>query len=381
MIERDEMERQELTAVTALNLSAYLRSAGWNFERRRGRYADIFVTQDEERQRTVTVPVFEYLDDHPDRISDAISVIAQVERRSRLAVFNDLAKADHDAVRIASTNGIGHGPLTIGKSADLLRGAHDLMSNSARAAEAAANDGYQATFRGPFSLQVASYIDNVSFIHDPAHGYRLTMYSPVSIQFNANQSLGGDFLATPFARKATRTLVSALNATSNALSESARFDSTEPFRKTIQSGVSANFCDTLARLAKGGKGVAVSIKWSLLSDSDISPVTVVITHQQADILQLAAHTLRQTEPSYDERIDCHVVKLEREPHEFDGRATLLVLRGGRNVRISTTFKPENYQTVIEAFHNQTALSLIGDIYPGTCGLELRNLRNLEMLSY
>ena len=381
MIERDEMERQELAAVTALNLSAYLRSAGWSFERRRGRYADIFVTQDAGQQRAVAVPVFESLDDHPERIGDAIGVIAQVEQRSRSAVFHDLVRADHDAVRISSTNGIGHTPLTISESADLLRNAHDLMSNSARAAEAAAADGYRAAFRGPFSLQVASYLDDIAFIHDHARGYHITMHSPVSVRLVHNQYQADDSPATPFARETTQTLAQALTATGDALSESVQVNSTDPFRKTVQAGVSANLCDALARLALGGKGVAIAIKWSLLRDSPVRPMSIAITRQQADVLQSAASALRQAEPSYNEKIICHVVKLEREPHEFDGRATLLALRGDRNVRISTTFKRENYHTVTEAFRNQVAISLVGDVYPATHGLELRNPHNLAMLPH
>ena len=381
MIGHDEIAPQDLASVTAWNLSAYLRSAGWNFERRRGRYADIFVTQDEGQRRTVAVPVFESLDDHPDRIGDAIGVIAEVERRSGSEVFHDLAKADHDAVRISSTNGIGHTPLTISESADLLRSAHDLMSNSARAAEAAASDGYRAAFRGSFSLQVASYLDDIAFMHDHVRGYHITMHAPVSVRLAQNPYQADDSPVNSFARETTQTLAQALTATSDALSESVLAKSTDPFRETVRAGVSANLCDALARLALGGKGVAIAIKWSLLRDSSVPPMSVAITRQQADVLQSAASTLRQAEPSYNEKIVCHVVKLERELHEFDGHATLLARRGHRNVHISTTFRPESYDTVTEAFRNQAELSIIGDIHPAARGLELRNPHNLAMLPY
>ena len=381
MIERDEMELQELAAVTALNLSAYLRSAGWNFERRRGRYADIFVTQDAGQQRTIAVPVFEYLDDHPDRILDAIGVIAQVERRPRSAVFHDLVRADHDAVRISSTNGISHTPLTISKSADLLRSARDLMSSSARAAEAATTGGYQAAFRGTLSSQVVDYLDDIAFVHDHALGYNIAMYSPVSVRIVQNQYQVDYSRATPFARMATRTLAQALTATGDALIESARTDSTDPFCKTVQEGVSANLCDALARLAQGGKGAALTIKWSLLRDSPMRPTSVAITHQQAEILHSAANALRQAEPSYNEKLVCYVNRLEREPSEFDGRARVITQRDGRGVHISVQFERENYSDVIQAFQNQTEISIVGDIHPGNGGLELHNPRILPMLAY
>ena len=378
MIDFEVMEQQEFASITALNLGAYLRKTGWEYQGKRGQNAHIFTLMAQGRKNTIAVPVFEPLDDHAERISDAIEIICRAENRSALAVFLDLAKADNDSVRVASTNGAGYAPLTISNSADFLEAAHDLMSYSARAAEDAKFHIFRGAFRGGASAQVSSFLNSLAFSPDFLRGYRLTMYSPVPVRLDESDAQTPDTDETPFAREATQTLARALFATSDALSTAIESQSSGHFRDAIEKGVSANLCDALSRLAKGGKGVSIDINWSLLRASRTPPPSVTITYQHADILQSAAATLRTAEPSHEEFVLAHVIQLARGPRDFDGRATLLALRDGRNTRMSAHFNQDDYATVIDAFESQIPLSLIGDVYRSAGRLEVRNPHGLRL---
>ena len=378
MIDYHATEQQEIASITALNLAAYLRKTGWQYQGKRGRNAHIYTIATQQRRNTVAVPVFEPLDDHAERITDAIEIICQAENRPPSAVFLDLAKADNDSVRIASTNGAGHSPLTISNSAGLLEAANDLMFYSARAAEDARSRNFRAAFRGGASAQVSSFLNNLTFSPDFLRGYRLTMYSPVPVRLEDSSAHTPDTDETPFAREATQTLAQALSATSEAVSIAVESQSSGHFRNAIEKGVTANLCDALSRLAKGGKGVSIEINWSLLRVSRTPPHSVAITYQHADILSSAANTLRTSDPSREELVSAHVIELARRPEEFDGRATLLVLRDGRNVRMSADFNQDDYATVIDAFESQTPLSLIGDVHRNAGRLELRNPHSLRL---
>ena len=378
-------DRQDLISITSLNLDAYLHNAGWEYQGPRGQYAHIFTLTDTARKNTVAVPAFELLDDHAERVLDAVQTISEVENRSQEEVIQNLATVDNDRVRIESTNGNsnsnGRTKLTISKSGDLLEAAYCLMSNSARAAESAKSGHPKAAFRGDPSNQVSSYLNELTFSHDFHRGYRLTMYSPVPVQLGETQSSIHAPQDIPFSRATTQTLAQALDATTLALSTSARDKSEECFRNTVKMGVSANLCDTLSRLAQGGKGVSISINWSLLH-TPLNPArTVAITYQQADILKSAADVLRTSEPSLDEPIYCHVNRLERQPPDFDGRATLLALRDGKTVRVTAEFSEQDHAPVIQAFVNQQPLQLIGDIHQTSTGLALTNPRNLSLLLF
>ncbi len=378
MIDFDLIDHQEATSITALNLNAYLRRTGWEYQGKRGSYAEIFTLTTEERKATVAVPAFELLDDHAERVADAVEIISRAEARRAATVYRDLMKADNDRVRINSTNGARHVPLTIGNSVGILEAGYDLMSYSARAAEAAKARRIRAAFRGGISAQVSSYLNSLTFSPDFLQGYHLTMYSPVSVELDHCQEPTDNSPEIPFAREATQTLAQALTATAEALSASVRDQSHEHFKGTTDRGVSANLCDALARLAQGGQGISIDINWSLLRGSSPPPQSVAITYQHADILRSAADTLRTSEPSLDELVFCHVIRLERGPEDFDGRATLLAIRDGKAVKMSALFNSGDYTTVIEAFSSQQPLSLIGDIHQTPGGLELRNPRSPQL---
>ena len=380
MFELDSIGREDLLDVTALNLETYLKSTGWDYIGERGQYARVFRMQlDNEHRRTVTVPAFESRDDHSDRIKDALDAISEVESRSRIAVLTDLAKADNDVIRVASTNGLAHRRLSVGQSADLLRSVSDLMVNTARAAEASEIGDYRAAYRGSISSKVSSYIDGISYEFKPAEGYQVTLHSPVSVEIGQNADFGDDRFSSPFPRTATITLTRALSAVHHALAESLKSLSTNSFRQTVESGVSANFCDALSKLAAGGQGISIQGRWSLLRPASKHFGQIFVTHQHAEVLQSAATLLRRSEPSRDEQILCYVTKLEREPDEFDGRATLLALRDEKYVRLRAEFAEVMFPVVIQAFLEQRELSLIGDVYPTGNGFRLQNPRQLKLL--
>lgn len=361
-------------SISAAQLSAYLRNTGWESAGKRGRYADIFTKQHDGVRRSVAVPVFDELDDHADRVMDAIAVVSQTEGRAHTAVWQDLTILSNDSVWIASTNGVRYVPLSMSKSAELLRSSHDLMCNSARATEAAIENSPKAAFKGNFSSRVATLLDNIRFVHDHQSGYNLTLFSPVSGVGSAEEGTGYDGPDELFAAATTYTLATALDAAKTALLQSIGSKSTVPFQETIRSGVSANLCDALARLAIGGDGVAIHIDWSALRQKPREPQRASISHQEAEVLQSAANSLRREGPYLGQRVNCHVIQLARQPTELGGQAVLKLVGGSISTRIFSTFSAEDYPTLVRAFRDQTELGIMGDIYSIPKGFELRNPR-------
>ena len=80
----------------------------------------------------------------------------------------------------------------------------------------------------------------------------------------------------------------------------------------------------------------------------------------------------------NEKVIAHVIKLERKPEEFDGRADLSCNRENRSTRLKVEFGRESYDTVIKAFQDRAAIELTGDIYREGGGYELRNPRYLSI---
>lgn len=370
-------DRAALSSLSVVALRSYLDSRGWENEGPWGdRPAIIYAKTDAGRTWEVLVPIRDTVADYAENMAQSVAVLATVEERSQLDVFNDLQGARSDVVRMRSLNGAEKEPLSLRQSAHLLNDAYDMLASAARAAERA-----RATYRGPLSADVAEYLDNVRPLQGYYQGYGLTLHSPVPAGFGVQEDMGDDY-HVPFPRRATLRLVEALEHSSKAISEAVTKDPSESFRQSVSHGVSANLCDAVAQLAKKGEGIEISLAWA-----DVRPPSMSsspnpqfrFSEHSADILNEAARSFRRDEPSLDESLIAHVVGLARELREFDGRATILYVRDDRPIRMQVEFEESSYETVIQAFQQRVPISVDGDIYRVGNGYDLRNPRNLALL--
>ena len=367
-------DRTALTSLSLVSLRAYLEIRGWsNIGPWGSRPAVVYVTEEHGRNWEVIVPNQDTIAGYVENMAESIAILAAVEDRSQIDIFYDLSAAGADVIRMRSSSGIDKEPLSLRQSAAMLNDAFTMVAAAARAVEKP-----QATYRGPLSSDVVEYLDNVRPV--PGHqGYGLTLHSPVAPEFNAQEDMGDDFYA-PFSRRATRKLADALTHSSQAISGAIVTDSAEHFRQAVFHGVSANLCDAVANLAKTGEGIEIDLFWAPTRPSSISEHRFQFSQHSADILTEAAKSFRQNEPSFDEHIIAHVVQLERDPDEFDGRALLLATRDERLVRIKVEFDRSVYDLAIEAHREQNTITVDGDIHRAGNSYELRNPRNIRVIS-
>ncbi len=367
-------DRAALSSISVVSLRAYLNSRGWTDAGIWGeRPITVFTKEHAGRQWEILLPHRDTIGGYAENMAESVAVLASVEERSELDVFYDLAATGADVIQVRSVNGKARESLSLRQSAGMLNDAYRMLEAGARAAEKP-----RAIYRGKLSADVAEYLDSVHPLPGYAQGYALTMHSPVPVGFGRQEDLGDDFHA-PFPRRVTIKLAQGLRHSSKALERVVSSDTLEPFRESVDSGVSANLCDSLAELAKQGDGIAIDLTWAGVRPSNVLDSSFRFSPASADILMEAAKSLRRREPSYDEQIAGLVIRLEREPPEFDGKATIASVWEGRLTRMKVDFEPEAYDVVISAFRDQTEVSLDGDVYPIGRGYELRNPRNLAVV--
>ena len=306
-------------------------------------------------------------------MAEAVEAIAAVEERSELDVFYDLSGEVSDVIQMRSPTDASKGALSLRQNADLLNDAYRMLASAARAAEKP-----RAAYRGGMSAEVSEYLDSVQPMPSYYEGHTLTLHSPVSA--GIGQTDFGDDYLPPFPRRATHKLAVALTHASSAIDETLIGDTLEPFERSVEHGVSANLCDSVAGLAKKGHGIEIDMSWAVVRPSNVEDSKFKFSDKSADVLIEAAKSFRRNEPSFDERVTAQVVRLDREPDEFDGRATLLSMRDGRLVRIRVKFEQSVYSRVIQAFQEQRTIGLDGDVYPVGNMYELRNPRNLTLMA-
>ena len=371
-------DRPALSSLSITSLRAYLDSKDWSNQGRWGeRPATIFAKEQDGSTWEIIVPHRDTVAGYAEGMAEAVAVLSAVEERSQLDVFHDLSSTGADLIRVRSANGAAKKPLSLRQSASFLSDAYEMMAAAARSAERT-----RATYRGPLSADVAEFLDQVRPLPGYYGGYELTLHSPVPAELEAQMDMGDEFHA-PFSRRATLRLTEALEHSSAAIADVVDDDPLQSFRRAVPHGVSANLCDAVAELARKGDGVEIGVSWAGVRPPSVQQAparTFRFSQHSADILAEAARSFRRNEPSLDESLVAQVVRLEREPEEFDGKATILYIWEDRPTRIRVEFAEETYQTVILAFQQREPISVDGDIYRVGNAYELRNPRNLSLAS-
>ena len=364
-----------LSSISIVSLRAYLNSREWTDAGVWGeRPITIFAREHDGRTWEILVPHQDTIAGYAENMAETVAVLAEVEERSQLDVFYDLSATSCDVVRLHSLNGVAKEPLSLRRSADLLQASYGMLGYAARSV-----DNPSAAYRGGPNAEVAEYLDNVRPIPGYAEGYSLTLHSSVPVGIGTQKDLWGNE-QLPFARRVTNRLAQALEYAENAVPETIRKDTLDPFIDAKNYGVSANLCDSVAELVKRGKGIEINLNWAGVRPANIQTARFPFSINSAEILDEAAKFLRTNEPSYAEPIRAQVVRLEREPDEFDGRADILTSRDGQLTRIKVEFPESSYDMVIEAFRDHRLISLTGDIHKIGNRYELRQPRDLFIVS-
>ena len=368
-------DRAAMMSMPIINLRSYLNSNGWDNQGQWGsRPAVVYSKECAGREWEIILPTRDTLADYAENIAEAVAVLATAEERSQINVYYDLQGMGSDIIRVRAVNGVANQGLSIRSSAELLNDTYGMVASAARAAEEP-----KAAYRGSMSAEVVEYLDMVRPLPGFSEGYAITLHSPVPAGFGTQGDLSDDVLP-PFARQVTAKLAAALKHSELAVSDSNAKGSLDPFLEVVNNGVSANLCKSVAELAKNGRGVDIGLTWANVRPVNVADSSFRFSESTADILTEAAKFFRRREPSFDEQVIAHVTHLDRQPDEFDGRAVILATRDDRLTRISVEFDSAVYDTVIRAFQEQKPVSLHGDIYPQGNSYELRNPRNLSLLT-
>jgi hypothetical protein len=367
-------DRAALAALPIVSLRTYLHSRGWIDVGAWGeRQVSVFTREHAGRTWEILVPHKDTIGGYAENMAESVAILAAVEDRSQIEVYYDLEATRADMIRVRSANGAAKESLSLRRSAKLLNDAYDLLASAARAAERP-----EVTYRGKLSSDVADYLDNVRPLPGYHEGYNLTLHSPVPAGFGTQEDFGDHYYA-PFPRRATLKLADALEHSSIAISQAVTDETLEPFERAVPFGVSANLCDSVAELAKNGEGIEIGLFWADVRPSAAPNPVFQFSENSAEILTEVARVFRQREPALNESVIGNVVRLDREPEEFDGRATILYVRDKHPIRLQVQFEQPSYNDVIQAFQQREPISVDGDIYRIGNTYELRNPRNLSLV--
>ena len=346
-----------LRRVSPVQLRAYLEATGWVLEENWRNRISVWVKETGGQTQQVLVPLREHSDAYALRIGEAVTLLAEMEGRSQLAVYYGLLAAGADVIRLrplekATTDWSLHDSVTF------LGQARDLVKAAARAAERPGLPIY----RGRDSGEVTDYVRKVRPLPGYESGNELTLHSQVPAEYGKQQDLEG-IPHRPFARQSTLALYAGLREARSTVDSVLGGESLAVFDAAAVKGTSANFCAAMAVLSRQYHGVAVSLSWAKVRPAEVADREFVFAESAAEVFAGGAERLRERSPFLEAPITGEIVQLDRHSHEqFDGQSVVLSEMDGRPAALHVQFDIADKEEVLRAFEEGLEVSVTGDIY-------------------
>ncbi|MEM9294132.1 MAG: hypothetical protein AAGD01_20815 [Acidobacteriota bacterium] len=327
-------------------------------------------------------------DDYSLNLATALEVLARVESRSPREVLESLRFARVDVVRVRAEVPES-GSIAVEHGLVLLQEAVDLLRSAARTALVP-----RPVLRGKPRDRVRAYLADVRLGLPQAGSYVLRIYSPLGGgDEESPEEQDSPLAARPqgYPRQVTVTLMQALDAALDAARRSLGEEGEmAAFSRSVERGVSANFCRALGRLAgtaEEDRAVEIGVDWASAEPPprQLSPAPIRIESQLADALLNGSDFLRLDRPRPDYQLRGRVLSLEvdseepEDPEERGGTARVLERVQGRERRVRVHLLWKDYLRAIQAHEESKLLSCRGTLARSKVAMELQQATEVEIV--
>ena len=268
-------------------LSAYVEARGWKKTEPFGDLGASYSRGDGGVE--VFVPTSRRLADFAIRTWETAGAIAEVEKRSRSEVLRDLLCADADRARIQLPKTQAGGALPIGDAERIIRESRNMLTAAACSASRP-----QPAFGAQDHKRALRHVEGARLSQTEGGGIVISL--PTAVR--ASTDGGAD--DEPFARRSTRKLASGLKAMREAADFARRESDFSAFEEGAADGVSANLCDSVAKMVgkRNPVDIEISVTWALaLPPPEESGAPIWFGGDDARILDEASRFLKKLHES------------------------------------------------------------------------------------
>jgi hypothetical protein len=362
-----------LYEIQPLNLFSYLRGRQW-YEIQRLERGAFWGKKIEKGDFEVLLPFDSDIRDYPNRISDVLKTLEQVEGRSQLEIVEDLLVSSADVIRQRLTATKGEGLITLEQGMLVYEKARDLMLAAACAAI-----GPKPLYAKRKPEQAMEYLNHACFGIPKQGSYVLTIISPVSPKLRTGKDLFEEDLE-PFERRTVRTLSEALVALADATREATATAEFEPIRASVSRGVSANLCEAILGLHQSGgeRGVEFSFTWAASRGAPTTaPEAIRLAPDVMPILEEASRFFREIATIESSEVVGLVQKLEHMGHI--GRVTVFGNVDGAAKSVVIDLTQEDHELAIRAYEQRLKVACIGELTRSGNSWILKNPREFSII--
>jgi hypothetical protein len=356
-----------------MDLLTYLRSAGWHKEAEMGQRAELWIKADNGHGQDVLVPLRREAGDYALRASEFLRTLELVENRSQQQIVEDIGTVSADIIRIRS---VAHdsqsGSISINSGVAFVAEAREMIL-----AAACATVWPRPYWARRKPVRAIEYLEKVRLGQTERGSYIVTIQSPVPPALRADVESDA-----PFERQVIETLSDALVALHSAAHQAVVTGDLDPFRSSVQDGVSANLCDAIVRLFEASpmNELDVSVSWSRSRPSARGPgFRKVLSADFIPVIAEASRLFKETAPEEDFELFGLVERLDRAAGMRQGQIFVNAVIEDRARRVAIELNEPEYQSAVLAHARRLPISCLGDLVRMGRSYTLQNARDFRVV--
>ncbi len=376
-----EIDINILRKILPLYITSYLEATNWQVVSKYENIASIWQKYNNDRNIKIIVPTDTEIADYISRILDIIKVLSDIEQRSLNSIVTDILRANADTIRITAYKGKPINALPLQDASNLLKNSLDMIASVAQSLIKP-----RPCFRSRYSKEVEDFMNGLRMGHTEQGSFIVNIFSKTDPRLQnlftpiekKQELLSKD--DEPLGRKTimriSQLLPIAITAANNR--------DEQAFMDSIKDGMSANFCEAVAEIAKicGDGGANIDISWA-----PVRPVMPYwnlktnfnIRQDTADVLSEAAQQLRILAPEIDVEIRGYVVKCEKGETDNQGEIKVNDILGDKERAVSIILNENDYRMAVEAHKDGLMITAKGDIEKQPKKQILNNIRYFEVI--
>lgn len=298
---------------------AYLHASGWKVLDDTYEGAALWARSFGEVEAEIFVPLREGAPDFGRVFDRMMRNLAALEKRAPAQIERDMSETSSDAISFRVVLDGGRASrLPLAYAPTVFKAAHDVTIAAANAASRT-----RPSYRN-WTKDVHDFATRAEVGQTEAGSYVVRILCPVT---HVPQPLLQRTEETPFERRVTHMLHTALHAARRAAERAITTGDLSVFDETVSAGVSSNLCNALASVGTGSESVALEIglRWAALRDQPMpNNGSFFFGRDYLEILGSAAVRLREqeTEDLHDQEITGFVTSLERRVSDNAGTVVI-----------------------------------------------------------
>lgn len=368
---RGLVSRELLNVVEPGDVAAYAKASGWDLiEERPGKASFWRLPKDRGEDVELVLPLSKNLGDYYPRLSDAVALLADVDKLTPQQVVDGIRARFEDVFRTRLIRAdAGDGTVPLHDGAEAIAKIADLF-------EAAAVTAVRKTpaYQKP-PVEARKFLSTARLGQTEIGSYVVTVHSRLPKQRDLEHPV-------PFERDVLVTLATALAAAKAAVSAS---DSPAAFTQSVGKGVSANLCRALFSLGCRPEvsQLEFNVNWATAEPASPDvPRRVVFTQPAFPTLRAAAKYLSRIEPEAEFTVVGTVRRLEKEdPTLLDEPGSIAIMGNvhGEIHPITVKLKAPEYIEAIHAHEQGRVVRVVGTLRQDGDRFRLENPRDFRIM--